>query len=207
VVAAIAGQTRGRLLFRGRAGHAGTTPMALRRDALAGAAEFILAAEALARRTPGLVATVGTIGAQPGAPNVIAAEAACSLDLRHARNSVRRRALRLLLAAARRAARRRKLGFSWLRTQEDGAVACDRRLTGRLARSVRAVQGEAPRLISGAGHDAVVVSALAPVAMLFVRCRGGLSHHPGEHAAPADLEAALRALVHFLGSLAADAGR
>ncbi|HVW21915.1 MAG TPA: allantoate amidohydrolase [Opitutaceae bacterium] len=207
VVAAIAGQTRGRIVFRGRAGHAGTTPMGLRRDALAGAAEFILAAEALARGTPGLVATVGTIAAAPGAANVIPAEAACSLDLRHARDPVRRRALRRLLGRARRIARRRRLGFGWTRTQDDAAVACDPRLTGRLARSVRAVQGGAPRLVSGAGHDAVIVSALTPAAMLFVRCRGGLSHHPDEHAAPADLEAALRALVHFLEGLAADGGR
>ena len=203
VVAAIAGQTRGRIVFRGRAGHAGTTPMALRRDALAGAAEFILAAEALARKTPGLVATVGVIAAQPGAPNVIPAEAAGSLDLRHARNPLRRRALRRLLGEARRIARRRQLAFAWTRTQEDGAVACDPRLTARLVRSVRAVQGSAPRLVSGAGHDAVVVSALAPVARLFVRCRGGLSHHPDEHASPADLQAALRALVQFLEGFAA----
>ncbi|HEX3729134.1 MAG TPA: allantoate amidohydrolase [Opitutaceae bacterium] len=207
VVAAIAGQTRGRIVFRGRAGHAGTTPMGLRRDALAGAAEFILAAERLARRSPGLVATVGTIAVEPGAPNVIPAEAACSLDLRHPRDPARRRALRRLLDGARRIARRRKLGFSWVRTQDDGAVACDARLTGRLVRSVRKVQGEAPRLVSGAGHDAVIVSSLAPVAMIFVRCRGGLSHHPDEHARPADLAAALRALVHFLESLAADHGR
>src|SRR6185312_10705254 len=134
--------------------------------------------------------------------NVIPAEAACSLDLRHPRDPARRRALRRLLDEARRIARRRKLGFSWVRTQDDGAVACDARLTARLARSVRAVQGRAPRLVSGAGHDAVIVSSRAPVAMLFVRCRGGLSHHPDEHARPADLAAALRALVRFLESLA-----
>lgn len=202
VVSAIAGQTRGRIVFHGRAGHAGTTPMRLRRDALAGAAEFVLAAEALARRTPGLVATVGTIACHPGAPNVVPGEAECSLDLRHAADPIRRLSLRRLLAEARGIARARKLGLSWTRTQDDGAVRCDPRLASLLAGSVRQVQDSCPALVSGAGHDAVILSRLAPVAMLFVRCRGGLSHHPDEHVAPADLEAALRALVAFLERLA-----
>jgi allantoate deiminase len=202
VVSGIAGQTRGRLVFAGRAGHAGTTPMALRRDALAGAAEFILFSEAWARRRPPLVATVGTLRVAPGAPNVIPAEAALSLDVRHPRDPARRAALRALLAAARRIARRRGLRFVWEPTQDDGAVACSPRLTARLAAGVRRAQGRSRALVSGAGHDAVPMSALAPVAMLFVRCRGGLSHHPDEYAAPADLAAAVEATAAFLEGLA-----
>jgi len=202
VVTAIAGQTRAKLVFHGHAGHAGTTPMNLRRDALAGAAEFTLAAEALARRTPGLVATVGTISVAPGAANVIPAEAAFSLDLRHPRDAVRRSALRQLRATAARITRRRKLAFTWTTTQDNAAVACAPALTAALAAGVRAVQGRSLALPSGAGHDAVVMSALTPVAMLFVRSRAGLSHHPDEFSSPADLGVALDVVVDLLARLA-----
>jgi len=201
VVSAIAGQTRGRLTFRGRAGHAGTTPMDLRRDALAGAAEFILFAEMLARGCAPLVATVGTIAIAPGAPNVIPGEAVLSLDVRHPRDSSRRAALQLLLDAAKKIARQRRLAVGWQPTQDNGAVACAPELTTLLEQSVRAVQRRSVSLVSGAGHDAVVMSALTPVAMLFVRCRDGLSHHPDEFAAPADLGVALRVVVDFIERL------
>ena len=198
VVSAIAGQTRGRIVFSGQAGHAGTTPMALRRDALTGAAEFIRFVESTARlRTP-LVATVGSLSVSPGAPNVIPGEVKLSLDVRHPRDAARRSALTHLLAEARAIARRRGLKFTWEKTQDDGAVACAPALSARLVASVQAVQSRSIALVSGAGHDAVVVSAVAPVAMLFVRCRAGLSHHPDEYAAPADIGVALDVLVHFL---------
>ena len=202
VVTAIAGQTRAKIVFKGRAGHAGTTPMNLRRDALAGAAEFTLAAEALALRTPGLVATVGTISVAPGAANVIPAEATFSLDLRHPRDAVRRAAVRQLAAAAARITRRRNLSFTWTPTQDNAAVTCSAALTALLTASVRAVQGRSLGLPSGAGHDAVVMSALTPVAMLFVRSRAGLSHHPDEFSSPADIAVALDALIDFLARLA-----
>jgi len=202
VVSAIAGQTRAKLAFHGRAGHAGTTPMDLRRDALAGAAEFTLAAEALARRTPGLVATVGTMSVAPGAANVIPTMATFSLDLRHPRDVVRRSALRQLRATAARIARCRHLTFTWTPTQDNAAVTCSPALTAALTASVRAVQGKTLALSSGAGHDAVVLSALTPVAMMFVRSRAGLSHHPDEFSAPADIALALEVLIDFLARLA-----
>lgn len=202
VVSAIAGQTRGRLTFRGKAGHAGTTPMALRHDALAGAAEFIVAAEALAKKTPSLVATVGTLGVSPGAPNVIPGEATFSLDVRHPKDAARQAALKTLLKTADRIARRRGLKSSWQVTQDNPAVACDSALTTALDASVRVEQGRSVALVSGAGHDAVVMAAVAPVAMLFVRCREGLSHHPDEYASPADIAVALRVMVDFLERLA-----
>ena len=99
---------------------------------------------------------------------------------------------------------RRKLERRWQRTQENGAVACSRALTSRLAQSVKAVQGKSLALVSGAGHDGVVMSALTPVAMLFVRCRDGLSHHPDEYAAPKDLAVALAVMTDFLQRLAPD---
>ncbi len=202
VVSAIAGQTRGRLTFCGQAGHAGTTPMALRRDAFTGAAEWALAVETLARRSSPLVATVGAVVVAPGAPNVIPGEVVLSLDVRHPDDGARRDALRRLIADAKKIARRRGLTCEWQVTQDNGAVSCSVPFTDLLAQSVRAVQRRSLALVSGAGHDAVVMAALTPVAMLFVRCREGLSHHPDEFASPADLNVALRVIVDFLTRLA-----
>jgi allantoate deiminase len=202
VVSAIAGQSRFKLTWTGQAGHAGTTPMALRRDALAGAAEFTLGIEAIARRTPGLVATVGTLSISAGAANVIPGEVVHALDVRHARDAVRRAALVKIGRLASRIAKKRRLRVAWQRTQDNGAVDCSPALTARLERSLRAVQGKSLSIVSGAGHDGVVMSALTPIAMLFVRCRGGLSHHPDEHATAADLGVALNVTIDFLQGMA-----
>jgi allantoate deiminase len=150
----------------------------------------------------GLVATVGSLMVSPGAANVIPGQVVHTLDVRHARDSARRAALFQLGRVAAAIARKRKLKVAWQRTQENGAVDCSSRLTAQLERSVKAVQGRSISLVSGAGHDGVVVSALAPVAMLFVRCRGGLSHHPDEYASPKDLDVALRVMIDFLQKLA-----
>ncbi len=202
VVSAIAGQSRFKLTWTGKAGHAGTTPMALRRDALAGAAEFTLAAEKLARGTAGLVATVGSLTTLPGAANVIPGQVGHTLDVRHAKDAARRAALLKLGRLAAQIAKRRGLKVSWQRTQDNGAVACSPSLTAALEHSVKAVQGKSLSLVSGAGHDGVVMSALTPIAMLFVRCRDGLSHHPDEYASPKDLAVALRVMIDFLERLA-----
>lgn len=202
VVSAIAGQSRFKLTWTGKAGHAGTTPMALRRDALAGAAEFALAVEQLARRSAGLVGTVGSLTVSPGAANVIPGGVVHTLDVRHASDAVRARALAALTRTATAIARRRSLRVAWQPTQDNDAVACSPALTTQLTQSVRAVQGRSLALVSGAGHDGVVMSALTPVAMLFVRCRDGLSHHPDEYASPADLGIALRVMIDFLERLA-----
>ncbi|HWA87816.1 MAG TPA: Zn-dependent hydrolase [Opitutus sp.] len=202
VVSGIASQTRGRLVWRGKAGHAGTTPMRLRRDALAGLAEFVLFAEKFARARKGLVATVGTVQVPAGAANVIPGEAVASLDVRHATDGTCRKAVQRLVAEAKRIARRRGLACEWRETMRHGATPCSRELTALLGRSVKAVQGRNLALVSGAGHDAVVMAQLTPVAMLFVRCRDGLSHHPDEHATVADLETALRVTIDFLERLA-----
>jgi allantoate deiminase len=202
VVPSIAGQTRARITFVGSAGHAGTTPMRLRRDALAGAAEFILEVEHHARACPPLVATVGCIAAQPGAANVIPGRVEVSLDVRHPVDSRRRAAFAGLQLAGRQIARRRGLSFSVEVTQDNRAVACSRELTALLARSVRSRQGSCPAVPSGAGHDGVVLSSLTPVTMLFIRCRKGLSHHPDEYVHPRDLAVGLDILVDFLTRLA-----
>lgn len=203
VVSAIAGQSRVRVTWRGKAGHAGTTPLKLRRDALLGAAELVLAAEAQAERLNGLLATVGALRVDPGAANVIPGEVVHTLDVRHPNDAARAAALRSLEKAARKIAERRGLVLDWQLTQENGAVACSAELCRLLATAVEAQQGRTLTLPSGAGHDGVILARQTPITMLFVRCRAGLSHHPDEHAAPEDIAAALAVTVDFLERLAA----
>jgi allantoate deiminase len=158
--------------------------------------------EERARATTGLVGTVGSLVVSPGAANVIPGQVVHTLDVRHASDAKRRAALIELGKVAARIAKQRGLAVVWQRTQDNGAVDCSPGLTAQLERSVKAVQGRSVSLVSGAGHDGVVMSALTPVAMLFVRCRGGLSHHRDEHATAADLEIALRVMVDFLRGMA-----
>lgn len=202
VVSAIASQTRGRLTFRGKAGHAGTTPMQLRRDALTAAAEFMLYAEGFASAHPPLVATVGTISVPGGATNVIPGEVVMSLDVRHPNDGICGRSVATLADAAKQIARRRGVACAWERTMQSPATPCSDRLSAQLEESVRTVQGRSLTLVSGAGHDGVAMAKMCDVAMLFVRCRGGLSHHPDEYASRADVRVALRATVDFVQRLA-----
>jgi allantoate deiminase len=202
VVTAIAGQTRASVGFDGRAGHAGTTPMEGRSDALAAAAEWITAVEATARGQQGLVATVGEISAAPNASNVIPGAVTASLDVRHADDAVRERAVEALRAAAGAAAGARGVRARWELVQANAAVPCDAGLADALARAVRAQGVEVERLASGAGHDGVALAALTPVAMLFVRCAGGVSHHPGESVRAGDVAVALDVLERTVAGLA-----
>jgi len=176
--------------------------MALRRDALAGAAEFINRVEAYARERVPLVATVGKLDVLGGAANVIAGEVTLTLDVRHGSDVKCRRAVNALVDSAERIARRRDLNFAWLETTQHSAIRCSASLSALLDESVCAVQKRSIALVSGAGHDAVAMAAVTPVAMLFVRCRDGLSHHPEEYAAPGDIEIALRVMVDFIERLA-----
>ena len=198
VVTSIQGQSRVGVGFVGEAGHAGTVPMEGRRDALCAAAEFVLAAEEAARSEPGMVATVGSVAVHPGAGNVIPGEAALSLDLRHADDGVRGRAVEGLREEAEGTAARRRVECRWQPRQESGAVAMDPGLTVLLARAVADAGYGAERLPSGAGHDAAEVAGIAPVAMLFVRSPGGVSHHPAESVVPGDVAAAIEATSRFL---------
>lgn len=204
VVEAIAGQDRLWLRFDGQAGHAGTLPMDLRRDALAAAAEFIVLAERLARGRDGLRATVGTLEVTPAAVNVVPGSAHLSLDFRHARDEVRAQALAELLQQAETLARRRGVDFAIEQAEHHTAVPADPRLTGLLADSVRAAGHEPFRLVSGAGHDAAVMATVAPMAMLFIRSPGGVSHHPDEAVLEPDIGVALDVMDRFLHRLAGD---
>ena len=202
VVTAIAGQTRAGLTFSGRAGHAGTTPMGTRCDALAAAAGWIGAVEAEAQARDGLVATVGEIAVEPGAANVIPGRAAASLDVRHADDAVREEAVTALRAAALRIGEARGVAVGWEEIQATRAVQCSPELADELAAAVADTGHEAPRLTSGAGHDAAMMAAVTPVALLFVRCAAGISHHPDESVAEEDVARALDATTRFIERLA-----
>lgn len=201
IVTSIAGQTRARIRFSGRAAHAGTTPINLRRDALCAAAEFILAAENLARKTSGLVATVGEISAVPGVSNVIPGEVRLSLDVRHAKDSARKSAYLALKKAAVGIAARRKIYLNGEVVLETPAVACSEKLSALLGQAVKRHQPRTIHLPSGAGHDAAIMSRIAPMAMLFIRCKGGISHHPDESVKRDDVHVALGVMNDFISQM------
>jgi allantoate deiminase len=204
-VTAIAGQSRHALTFTGHANHAGTTPMHLRRDALAGAAEFIAAVERLARETDELVATVGRVDAEPNAANVIAGAVRVSLDVRHHDDTARKAAVTALLEQAEAIAARRGLHLKSARQMDQPAVPMDEQLTEFLAGAIESAGLPVKTMASGAGHDAMVMAARVPTAMLFLRSPGGVSHHPDEAVFEEDVEAALIVGGKFLERLAATA--
>jgi allantoate deiminase len=205
-VTGIVGQTRCELTFTGQANHAGTTPMKLRQDALAAAAEWISAVETTAREhstgPSAVVATVGKIVAEPNAGNVIAGRVTLSLDIRSARDSVREAAVEKLLDHASAIAAKRGLHGNVRRQMEQPAVPMDEQLTAYLADALEAAGLPPKQMPSGAGHDAMVMATRVPAAMLFLRSPGGISHHPSETVLEADVEAALRAGEHFAARIA-----
>jgi len=200
VVTAIAGQTRLWVDLAGEAGHAGTVPMAGRRDALVAAAHAILLVERRCR-APGLVGTVGRLDVHPGASNVIPGRVGFSVDIRSADDALRQAAVADVIAGIEALVRRHRVDFEIRIQQETPAAACApelaRALSGAVAREGLAVE----LLVSGAGHDAMALAASMPVGMLFVRCRGGISHHPAEHADTADIDVAIRVLLRTLREL------
>jgi allantoate deiminase len=200
VVTSIAGQFRTRVTVRGVAGHAGTVPMGMRQDALAAASEMVLAAEALAKAHPeaAMVATVGTLTVKPGAANVVPDTVEFVLDLRASSDAPRLKALAEFTHRAERIASARGCTVT-LETYHDCATAaCAPWLQEGLARSLESLGLPAPRLVSGAGHDGQSMSGLTDFAMMFVRCKGGISHNPAEFTAAADMGLAVAALIRFI---------
>jgi allantoate deiminase len=198
VVSAISGATRLLVDLRGMAGHAGTVPMALRRDALAGAAECIVAIEAFCGAATGLVGTVGVIAARPGATNVISGQATFTIDVRSASDQHRRDAVAAITTQIEAIAARRDLNVRVDVTHENRSVPCAPWLKHQLAQAVGDEGVSVFELPSGAGHDGMAMVDLADVAMLFVRCRGGVSHHPDEHVEMADAEIGARVLLRMI---------
>ncbi len=203
-VTGIAAQRRYQAVVAGTAGHAGTSSMALRRDALAGAAEMMLAIEAVARDDASdLVATVGRIEALPGAPNVIPGEARFTIDIRSGDIARRNRAADAILARLAQIASVRGLGLATDLVHDLPASPCDPALMDLTDAATTAAGQPVRRLVSGAGHDAMVMAALCPTAMLFIRCKDGISHNPAEHVDPADADIALRVMLEFIERLGA----
>jgi allantoate deiminase len=211
VVDGITGQTRLNLRFTGQANHAGTTPMHLRRDALAAAAEWITKVEkqirkAAATTDPGIVATVGRIVAEPNAGNVIAGSAEISFEIRYGSSGVRHRWTKKLIADAKAIAKQRDIGFEWEQKLDQKTVRMDRGLSKMLKIAVRLCGCPVRTIPSGAGHDAMVMAGRVPTAMLFLRSPGGISHHPTESVLEADVEASLRVGREFLMRIAKEVG-
>ena len=200
-VSAIAGQTRLKLRFDGQANHAGTTPMEMRRDALVAAAEWIVTVDAFALAEDGLVATVGALQVEPGLGNTVPGRVTVSLDVRHARDGVRVAGAMKLLERARESGRRREVTVSHEVVLDQTAVAMDGKMTWLLGQAALECGYVGLPMVSGAGHDAMIVAERVPAAMLFVRTPGGISHHPDEAVRVEDVEAALRTTVEFLRRL------
>jgi allantoate deiminase len=199
IVSAISGATRLVARLTGMAGHAGTVPMGSRRDALAGAAECIVAIEAFCRADEGsLVGTVGYINAAPGATNVIPGQVSFTIDIRAPSDAHRKRAVADIAAQIENIAKRRELTLQIDVTHDNRTVPCAPWLKSQVAEAITGEGYRAFELPSGAGHDGMAMIDLADVAMVFVRCRGGISHHPDEHVEKADVEAGARVLVRLI---------
>ncbi len=208
VVTGIVGQSRMRVVVLGEAGHAGTVPMHMRRDALAGAAELMVMVErtALENADDGMVATVGRINASPGATNVIPGRVDFSVEIRSSSDARRKGAIEQIKADAQRIGGKRGLEFAFEPFYETSTTSCTPSMQALLTDAIAALGYKSVRLPSGAGHDAQVMAKLGPMAMLFVRCRGGISHNPAEFASEQDMGLAIAALTRFIETLAAKAG-
>src|SRR3954469_18880407 len=199
VVTAIAGATRLAARLTGMAGHAGTVPMAMRRDALAGAAECIAMVEEFCKTDEaGLVGTVGYIDAMPGATNVIPGMVSFTLDIRAPTDPHRKMAVADIVRRIEAIAKRRNLALQVDVTHENRTVPCAHWLKAQVADAVAAEGFAVFELPSGAGHDGMAMIDIADVAMIFVRCRGGISHNPAEHVETADADAGARVLLRVI---------
>jgi allantoate deiminase len=198
VVTAINGFSRLRATLRGEAGHAGTVPMRLRRDALAGAAECVLAVEDIARQRAELVATVGRIEAKPGAINVIPGEVQFTIDVRAPQDAMRHDAVASIRGAVEEVAHKRSLDCHIEMLQEFGVSLCAEWLMRQMDRAVASQGLPVRRLPSGAGHDGMAIRAIADIAMLFVRCKRGISHSPAEAITAQDAGIGAEVLLNFI---------
>jgi len=207
MVTGIAAQLRYEIALTGFAAHAGTAAMNLRKDALAAAAECVLAAEAVGRGVPpDLVATVGKMQVLPGAPNVVPGEVRFSLDVRAGDQATRDRAAERILEAFDGIAQARSIGIAVEKRLDLPASPSDPDLSEVLIQSIAGCGLYPRRLVSGAGHDAMIMADLCPTAMLFIRCAGGVSHNPAESVMPEDCEEALRVMLEFIHRLGARYG-
>ena len=201
VVTSIASIQRLAATVKGEAGHAGTVPMPYRHDALTAAAEMILAVERIANARPGMVGTVGKIAAQPGAVNVIPGDVRFSLDLRAPNDEDRKAGVEEVLSALQAIAQKRGVTLDLAAGYEEKAALCHPAIKDGLSAAIRALGHEPIPLPSGAGHDAMSFEALCPMGMLFLRCKGGVSHNPAESITAEDADTALAAMLAFVRAL------
>jgi len=205
LVTAISGAGRYSITITGMAGHAGTVPMALRKDALVAASECIVEIERICLSLPDVVGTVGMIQSMPGAGNVIPGQVEFSLDLRSSSDKVRAAAEDQIYQAIDKIGKKRSVTVDAQRNYQAEGVTCDGGLSEQLGNAIRNSGYQLRELPSGAGHDAMAVADLTCIAMLFVRCTGGISHHPDEHITVEDAEATVRVLMRLLTDFNADA--
>ena len=198
VVTSIAGQTRADICFTGEAGHAGTVPHDRRQDALAAAAELILKIEEIGQQTEGLFATVGYIKSHPGLSNVISAQTELRLDLRHESDDVRNSSYDKIKSAIDSISAARNVKGEVVSSQYTATTQMDGQLTEHIMQSIENAGQTKKTMVSGAGHDAMIMARMAPSCMLFVRCKDGVSHNFGEYVAPEDIDVALRVMVDAL---------
>jgi len=197
-VTSISGATRYEVAITGQAGHAGTVPMPARKDALAAAAECVLAIETRCAGEPGLVGTVGRIEAGPGAINVIPGRAAFTIDVRAPDDAQRARAADDLILQLGTIARRRGVTLTARKIYDMAAAPCAPWLMEQIDRAI-AAEGLSPfRLPSGAGHDGMAMIRLTDIGMIFLRCEGGISHNPAEAISVEDAETGARVLLRFI---------
>ncbi|WP_375753942.1 allantoate amidohydrolase [Vibrio sp. HN007] len=201
-VKGIAGARRFDITIEGHAGHAGTVPMSLRKDPLVVASQWVTEVSRLATETSRsehpVVATVGKMEVKPGAVNVVPGEVSLTLDIRSLSDSARDEVADALLARLEQNTSDKGLSLKVIQTHDAGSVVCEPRLTQELMNVVGDITGEPVVLVSGAGHDAMAMADIVPTTMMFVRCEGGVSHHPGERVTAEDVAVSLRALYKFL---------
>ncbi|MDP9147505.1 MAG: allantoate amidohydrolase [Acidobacteriota bacterium] len=202
IAESIAGQDRVEFIFLGSANHAGTTPMHLRKDAMAAAAEWVVEVERIAKSEPGLVATVGSFDVVPNAPNVIAGKVRATLDLRHGYDDARAQALAKLIEYAAEVAQRRGVSVQHRALMSQPAVVMDSSLVNQIEGAVKKIGCVPHRMVSGAGHDAMIMARKTPSAMIFLRTPGGVSHHPSESIFVEDVALALECGSTLLDQIA-----
>jgi allantoate deiminase len=202
IVTGIAGQKRIEIIFNGIPGHAGTVPMDMRADALCAASEFILAVENFARANKSnIVATIGKLDVSNAASNVIPGKVVCSLDIRSSHESLLTLAYHEMNKTCKEICKKRGIIYEWNLVQESNPVTCNEQLNSLLKKSISESGYEVVHLVSGAGHDAVPISQIAPVAMMFVRCYQGISHNPSENVELKDIAAAIHVSDTFIENL------
>ncbi|MEX0584470.1 MAG: hydantoinase/carbamoylase family amidase, partial [Natronospirillum sp.] len=198
LVTAITGIERHKVQITGKAGHAGTTPMHLRQDALVAASYVVQAVNRLCQDTDNLVGVVGRLRVTPNAVNVIPSGVELSIELRSPVSAVRRRSRQQLLATLSELMAEQAMEWTHEVLYEQAEVTCAESVQAALAQAVEANGYRAHYLFSGAGHDGLAMAGLTDIGMLFVRCRDGLSHHPDEAVTEDDVDAAGRVLKTFL---------